>query len=251
MRDHGVSFGGPVVDTDKLRRWKNKVVGRLTGGLTGLAKQRNVNVLHGEGRFLSASHMVVAGPAGATILEYEYCIIAAGSESAMLPGLPDDPRVLDSTGALELGDLPDRMLVIGGGIIGLELATVYAALGVKVSVVELTDGLMPGCDRDLVRPLQKRIEKIYELIMLATAVTEVTANDHGINVKFDGKADPGPQTYDRVLVSVGRKPNGAEIDADKAGVHVDERGFIPIDKQMRIQSDFGKLRLPQPLMRAL
>ncbi len=233
MRDYGVSFGGPVIDTDKLRQWKNKVVARLTGGLTGLAKQRKVNVLHGEGRFLSASHMVVAGPEGATILEFEQCIIAAGSESAMLPGLPDDPRVIDSTGALELGDLPDRMLVIGGGIIGLEMATVYDALGVKVSVVELTDGLMPGCDRDLVRPLQKRIDKSYEHIMLGTAVKEVTASDKGIRVKFDGKADPGPLTYDRVLVSVGRKPNGAEIDADKAGVNVDERGFIPTDKQMR------------------
>ena len=233
MRDHGVSFGGPVIDTDKLRQWKNKVVARLTGGLTGLAAQRKVNVLHCEGRFLSVNHMVVTGPKGATILEFEQCIIAAGSESAMLPGLPDDPRIIDSTGALELGDLPDRMLVIGGGIIGLEMATVYAALGVKVSVVELTDSLMPGCDRDLVRPLQKCIEKSYEHIMLATAVKEVTAGNKGIKVRFDGKADPGLQTYDCVLVSVGRKPNGAEIDADKAGVYVDEGGFIPVDKQMR------------------
>ncbi len=234
MADCGIRFGTPEIDRDALRAWKDKVVNRLVGGLSSLAKQRAVNVLQGEGRFLSPHHLQVTGEQGDAVIAFRQCIIAAGSEVAMLPNLPDDPRIIDSTGALELRDLPERMLVVGGGIIGLEMACVYDALGVKMSVVELTDQLMPGVDKDLLRPFEKRIRSRYEAIMLKTSVTRLEAVADGIRVHFDGEQGPdGPQTYGLVLVAVGRKPNGAVIDAAKAGVTVDERGFIPVDRQQR------------------
>jgi dihydrolipoamide dehydrogenase len=228
MASAGIKFGEPQIDVTKLREWKNKVVGRLTGGLTTLAKQRKVEVIRGTGKFASPHEIEVDGKR----VSFAHCIIAAGSESVRLPGLPDDPRVIDSTGALEL-DLPKRLLVIGGGIIGLEMATVYSALGVKVTVVELTDGLMPGCDRDLVRPLEKRISKRYEKILVKTKVTKIEAQKEGLRVTFEGDGAPDPQTFGKVLVSVGRSPNGKLINAEAAGVLVNERGFIPVDHQMR------------------
>lgn len=245
MRTAGISFGEPKIDVSKLRDWKNKVVGKLTGGLTVLAKQRKVEVIRGTGRFVSAHEIGVnagatadaapaakANAAAKRTVSFANCIIAAGSESIRLPGLPDDPRIIDSTGALEL-DLPKRMLVVGGGIIGLEMATVYAALGVKVSVVELTDGLIPGCDRDLVRPLEKRIAKRYEQILVKTKVTKVEAQSDGLKVTFEGGKAPDAQLYDKVLIAVGRSPNGKLIGAEAAGVLVNDRGFIPVDRQMR------------------
>jgi dihydrolipoamide dehydrogenase len=238
MSDAGVEFGTPRIDTNKLRAWKNKVVGRLTGGLNVLAKQRKVDVIRGVGKFVSPREIEVAltTAAGARSetrkISFAHCVIAAGSEAIRLPTLPNDPRIIDSAGALEL-DLPKRMLVIGGGIIGLEMATVYDALGVKVSVVELTPGLMPGCDRDLVRPLEKRIAKRYEKIMISTKLTKVEALAEGIRVTFEGAEPIEPQLYDRVLVAVGRSPNGKLIGADAAGVLVNERGFVPVDRQMR------------------
>jgi len=209
------------------------VVERLTGGLGGLAKQRKVKVVQGTGQFLSPNHISVEHDGATQVIAFQQCIIAAGSQPAMIPGLPDDPRVIDSTGALELQDMPERMLVIGGGIIGLEMATVYDALGVKISVVELTKTLVPGCDPDLVRPLEKRIKARYEAIMKGVGVTSVEAQADGLLVSFEGNGAPEPQLYDKVLVAVGRAPNGNKIAADKAGVTVDERGFIAVDKQMR------------------
>jgi dihydrolipoyl dehydrogenase len=232
MGSAGVQFGKPQIDAAKLRDWKNKVVGKLTGGLATLAKQRKVEVIRGTGKFVSAHEIEVAGNGAPRRVSFAHCIIAAGSESARLPNLPDDPRIIDSTGALEL-DLPQRMLVVGGGIIGLEMATVYDALGVKVSVVELTDGLMPGCDRDLVRPLERRIAKRYERIMVKTKVAKAEAAKDGLRVTFEGEQQVEPQTYDRVLIAVGRSPNGRNIGADAAGVLVNERGFVPVDRQMR------------------
>jgi len=232
MAEHGIRFGEPEIDAARLRQWKDSVVARLTGGLESLARQRKVTVVHGSARFSSPHELAVTGGDGARRLSFDRCIIAAGSESVRLPGLPDDDRVIDSTAALEL-DLPARMLVIGGGIIGLEMATVYAALGVKVSVVEMTDGLMPGCDRDLVRPLERRIAARFERIMLGTRATSVEPAAEGLRVTFEGKGAPDPQLYGKVLVAVGRAPNGGGIAADAAGVVVDERGFIPVDRQMR------------------
>ncbi|HHQ14527.1 MAG TPA: dihydrolipoyl dehydrogenase, partial [Chromatiales bacterium] len=212
MAEHGIRFGKPEIDVDALRNWKEGVVGRLTGGLAGLAKQRKVDVVQGDGKFLSAHHLKVTGDQGEQVIAFRQCIIAAGSEPVRIPGLPDDPRVIDSTGALELKALPERMLVIGGGIIGLEMATVYDALGVKVSVVELLDQLMPGVDKDLLRPFEKRVRARYESIMLGTKVTKVEAMDDGIRVSFEGKQAPEPQAYGLVLVAVGRRPNGRVID---------------------------------------
>jgi dihydrolipoamide dehydrogenase len=257
MEHAGIKFGKPQIDVAKLRDWKNKVVGRLTGGLTTLAKQRKVEVIRGIGKFISPHEIeVIQGlgardsglgsesdlpkpqapspaPANETRrVSFAHCIIAAGSESVRLPGLPDDPRIIDSTGALEL-DLPKSLLVVGGGIIGLEMATVFDALGVKVTVVELTDGLMPGCDRDLVRPLEKRIAKRYEKILVKTKVTKVVAEKSGLRVTFEGEGAPKPSLFDKVLVAVGRSPNGKRINAEAAGVLVNERGFIPVDRQMR------------------
>jgi dihydrolipoyl dehydrogenase len=232
MGSAGVQFGKPQIDATKLREWKNKVVGKLTGGLATLAKQRKVEVIRGTGKFVSPHEIEVTSDGAKRRVSFAHCIIAAGSESIRLPNLPDDPRIIDSTGALEL-DLPQRMLVVGGGIIGLEMATVYDALGVKVSVVELTDGLMPGCDRDLVRPLERRTAKRYERIMVKTKVTKVEAAKEGLRVTFEGEPAQEPQVYDRVLIAVGRSPNGRNIGAEAAGVLVNERGFVPVDRQMR------------------
>lgn len=234
MGEHGIVFGEPVIDAAKLVGWKNAVIGQLTQGLAGLAKQRKVRVVTGVGQFVSANQIEVTGEKETVTVDFDQCIIAAGSEPMLLPGLPDDPRIIDSTGALELDPLPSSLLVVGGGIIGLEMATVYEALGVRVSVVELTETLMPGCDRDLVRPLEKRLRSRYAAIMLGTKVIGMAARDDGIAVSFEGKNAPdGPQVYDRVLVAVGRRPNGKLIGAEEAGVDVDERGFIGVDRQMR------------------
>ncbi len=232
MSELGVKFAEPEIDTEKLRSWKQSVVDRLTGGLAGLAKQRKVNVVQGTGTFVSPHHVRVEGESGSQVIAFNQCIIAAGSEPAMIPGLPDDPRIIDSTGALELGDMPKRMLVIGGGIIGLEMATVYDALGVQVSVVELTKTLVPGCDTDLVRVLEKRIKGKYEAIYKGVGVTGLEAKDDGLLVSFDGKGAPEPQLYDKVLVAVGRSANGNKIGAELAGVNVSDRGIIDVDKQM-------------------
>jgi dihydrolipoamide dehydrogenase len=231
---HGIRFGTPEIDVDGLRSWKDSVVGKLTGGLVGLAKQRKVQVVHGRAAFSSPNVLSVEGEDGTTAIGFRHAIIAAGSSVARLPGLPDDdPRLMDSTGALELRDVPEKLLVIGGGIIGLEMATVYDALGSRVTVVELMDALIPGCDKDLVRPLHKRIEARYEAIHLKTRVTALEATDDGLQATFEGGSSPEPQTYDRVLLAVGRRPNGHRVGAERAGVAVDERGFIPVDAQMR------------------
>jgi len=234
MGAHGLAFGEPKIDTLKLRNWKNGVVRQLTGGLDVLAKQRKVRVVRGTARFASPNQLEVDRDGGRETVDFDQCIIAAGSEPSVLPGMPSDPRIIDSTGALELSELPARMLVIGGGIIGLEMATVYDALGVKVSVVELTKTLLPGCDRDLVKPLEKRIAARYEAIMLGTRFTKMDAGPKGITVHFEGDNAPKePQVYGRVLVAVGRSANGRRIAAERAGVQVNERGLIAVDKQMR------------------
>jgi dihydrolipoyl dehydrogenase len=234
MAAHGVTFGKPTVDLDKLRNWKTSVVKKLTGGLKMLAKQRKVEVVTGTGKFVSPNIVEVKGEDGkAERIAFDQCIIAAGSEAVKLPGFPDDPRIMDSTGALELPKNVGRMLVIGGGIIGLEMACVYDALGTKVSVVELTPGLMPGADPDLVKPLEKRLRARYEAILVGTKVVKAEALKEGVRVTFEGAKAPEPQVYDRVLVAVGRAPNGKAIGAEAAGVKVTDRGFIPADKQLR------------------
>jgi dihydrolipoamide dehydrogenase len=234
MAAHGVAFGAPQVDLDKLRGWKNSVIRKLTGGLTGLAKQRKVEVLRGTGRFAGRRVMEVTAADGSQqLIGFDHCIIAAGSEVVKLPFVPEDPRIIDSTGALELAGIPQRMLVVGGGIIGLEMACVYDALGAKISVVELTDQLMPGADIDLVRPLEKRLKARYEQILLGTKVTKVEALTEGIRVSFEVGGQTTTSVYDRVLVAVGRVPNGRQINAAAAGITVNERGYIPVDKQMR------------------
>jgi dihydrolipoamide dehydrogenase len=234
MSEHGIVFEPPKIDAGRLRAWKSGVVRQLTGGLDTLAKQRKVRVVRGTARFVSPHEIEVENGEAREKIEFDQCIIAAGSEATMLPGVPSDPRIIDSTGALELGVLPERMLVVGGGIIGLEMATVYDALGVKVSVVELTKTLVAGCDRDLVRPLEKRIRPRYEAIMVGTRVASMTAGKDGISVRFEGDEAPGePQVYGLVLVAVGRNANGRRIGAERAGVEVDERGFISVDRQQR------------------
>ena len=230
MADHGVVFGEPDIDAEKLRDWKNEVVGKLTGGLTAMAKQRKVRVIEATAQFESAHRLRLDND---ETIEFEKCIIAAGSEPIMLPDLPDDPRIVDSTGALELAPLPERMLVVGGGIIGLEMACVYSALGTRVSVVELMDQLMPGTDKDLLRPFTKVVSERYETIMLKTRVTGMKATDAGIEVSFEGEGAPASEVYDRVLVAIGRRANGDKLAADKAGVEVDQRGLIEVDRQMR------------------
>ena len=232
-KGQGITFGEPQIDLDGLRSWKESVVARLTGGLDGLAKQRKVDVVRGTAKFTSPNVLRVEGADGGTTVSFDRCIIAAGSSAIRLPGVPDDPRVIDSTGALELEDVPDRLLIVGGGIIGLEMATVYDALGSQVTVVELMDQLIPGADKDLIRPLQKRITGRYESILLKTKVASIDAADDGLRVTFEGDKAPEPQTFDRVLLAVGRRPNGPQIGADAAGVLVDERGFIPVDRQLR------------------
>ncbi|MCW5624110.1 MAG: dihydrolipoyl dehydrogenase [Burkholderiales bacterium] len=235
MSHFGVAFGAPKIDLDQLRGWKEGIVGKLTKGLTGLAKQRKVEVVNGVGKFAAPNAIAVTAADGSVkTVTFDHCIIAAGSAVARIPGFPyDDPRVIDSTGALALQDVPKRLLVIGGGIIGLEMACVYDALGAKVTVVELADGLIPGADRDIVKPLHKRIEKRYEAILLKTKVAKLEATKAGLKATFEGDGAPEPQVYDRVLMAVGRRPNGREIGAENAGVTVNERGFIPVDKQQR------------------
>jgi dihydrolipoamide dehydrogenase len=235
MSAHGVKFAKPKIDLDALRSWKDSVVGQLTGGLTGLAKARKVTTVRGMGRFTGPNMIEVTGDEGTKTVSFDQCIIAAGSEPVELPFIPhDDPRVLDSTGALELADVPKRMLILGGGIIGLEMACVYDALGSKITVVEFMDQLMPGADKDMVKPLHTRIGKRYEKIMLKTKVTAMEAQKKGLKVTFeDDKGKVTTDTFDKVLVSVGRRPNGNLINAEAAGVAVDERGFIAVDNQQR------------------
>jgi dihydrolipoamide dehydrogenase len=231
---HGIAFGKPTIDLDKLRSFKDKVVGKLTGGLAQMAKARKVRTVTGVGTFISPNEMEVQTAEGTRLIRFQNAIIAAGSQSVKLPSFPwDDERVIDSTGALELRDVPKKMLVVGGGIIGLEMATVYAGLGSEVTVVELADQLMPGADLDLVKPLQGRIAKRYKGIHLKTKVVAAKATKQGIEITFEGDSIPETTVYDRVLVSVGRSPNGNKIGADKAGVEVSDRGFIPVDRQMR------------------
>ena len=230
MAEHGVTFGKPVIDGEKLRGWKDEVIAKLTGGLTAMAKQRKVRVVNGLAKFDSSNRLRLDND---ETIDFKHCIIAAGSEPFMLPGLPDDPRIVDSTGALELTPIPKKMLVVGGGIIGLEMACVYSALGTDVSVVELTDSLMPGTDPDLLRPFMKIIKKRYQSIMVSTKVTGMRATTPGIEVSFEGDKAPSVSVYDRVLVAVGRRANGGLLDADKAGVAVDRQGIIAVDKQMR------------------
>ncbi|VVE82100.1 dihydrolipoyl dehydrogenase [Pandoraea sputorum] len=232
---HGISFAKPEVDLDKLRAYKESVVGKLTSGLAGMAKMRKVEVVTGVGAFLDANHVEVVGKDGKkTVVKFAQAIIAAGSQAVKLPFLPEDPRIVDSTGALELRQIPKKMLVIGGGIIGLEMATVYSALGAEIDVVEMLDGLMQGADRDLVKVWQKMNDKRFGRVMLKTKTVGAEAKADGIYVKFEGEAAPAePQRYDLVLVAVGRSPNGKKIGAEKAGVVVGDRGFISVDKQMR------------------
>jgi len=230
----GITFGKPKVEIDKLRTWKAGVVGKLTKGLTGLAKQRKIQVVTGRGEFESPNTLRVETAEGAKTIAFDHCIIAAGSSVARIPGFPyDDKRIVDSTGALELVEIPKRMLVIGGGIIGLEMATVYDALGSKITVVELMDALIPGADKDIVKVLEKRISKRYEKILLKTKVSKIEAQTNGLTVTFDAAGTTSTDTFDAVLMAVGRRPNGREIKAEAAGVTVNERGFIPVDKQLR------------------
>ena len=234
MRTHGIDFGAPKIELPKLLEWKNKVVGKLVGGLSVLAKQRKVEVVQGTGKFASPHVMEVTRADGKVEkIRFEQCIIAAGSEPIKLPFIPEDPRVIDSTGALELGGVPSRLLVIGGGIIGLEMATVYASLGAKLSVVELTPQLMPGADPDLVKPLEKRLKARYEQILLNTKVTAVAAKPEGLEVTFEDANGRRNDTFDRVLVAVGRTTNGKRIGLENADIDVSDRGVIPVDKQMR------------------
>lgn len=232
---HGVEFGKPKLDIAKIRDFKNGTIKKLTGGLAMMAKQRGVQIVTGEGQFVDAKKIAVTKDGKVTEVTFDNCIIAAGSLPVKLPFVPEDPRVLDSTSALELGQTDAELLVLGGGIIGLEMATVYRALGAKISIVEMMDQLIPGADRDVVMPLHKRLEKRYESIMLKTSVTKVEAKKDGLWVTFEGEQAPkeNPKRFDRILVAVGRRPNGKLISAEKAGVKVDERGFIPVDNQMK------------------
>ena len=234
MAAHGVSFGAPKIDIDKLRSFKNKVVAQLTGGLGSMAKQRKVRIVEGTGMFVSPNELEVQTKDGVKLIRFENAIIAAGSQSVKLPSFPwDDERIVDSTGALELKEVPKKLLVVGGGIIGLEMATVYSALGSEVTVVEFMDQIIPGTDADLIRPLSQRLGKRLKGIHLKTKVVEAKATKKGIEVSYEGDSIPATTLFDRVLVSVGRSPNGGKIGADKAGVAVTERGFINVDSQMR------------------
>lgn len=235
MSEHGLDFGKPIFDFQKIRNYKDTVTKKLTGGLTMMAKQRKVEIVTGYGRFTSDKSIEVETAAGKVVVKFENCIIAAGSLPVKLPFIPEDPRVMDSTSALYLEKPDCKLLVLGGGIIGLEMATVYNSLGAKVSIVEMMDQIIPGADKDVVAPLYKRISKRYESIMLKTKVTKVEAKTDGLYVTFEGENAPkeNPKRFDRILVAVGRTPNGKKIDAEKAGVKVDERGYIPADKYMR------------------
>lgn len=234
MAAHGVTFGEPKIDLDKIRGWKDSVVSQLTKGLSGMAKMRKVNFVQGYGKFTGANTLEVEGKDGITVINFDNAIIAAGSEPVSLPFIPqDDPRVIDSTGALEMADIPEKMLVLGGGIIGLEMGTVYRSLGSQIDVVEFLDQLVPAADKDIIKIYQKFIKDKFN-VMLGTKVTAVEAKKDGLYVTFEGKQAPAEAVrYDKVLVAVGRRPNGSLVAADKAGVTVDERGFINVDKQMR------------------
>jgi len=234
MKANGVTFGKPKIDLPAINQFKNKVVGKLTGGLSGLAKQRKVTVVHGVAEFIDQSNIQVDSKGETTRIKFEHCIIAAGSQPTEIPSFPnDDPRLMDSTGALELHDVPKKLLIVGGGIIGLEMATVYHALGSEITVVEFMDSLIPGCDKDLIRGLTKIISKRYKAILLNTKVSGIKAQKNGLKVSFEGDKAPAPALFSKVLVAVGRRPNGHKIGADKAGVNVDDAGFIAVDKQMR------------------
>lgn len=234
LKELGIDLGANTSpDKINVANWKDSVINKLTGGLKAMAKQRGVEVINGYGQFKSANTLVVEGSNSTTIISFDNAIIAAGSQAAMIPGLPDDPRIMDSTDALLLNEIPKRLLVIGGGIIGLEMATVYDALGSKVTVVEMLDSLVVGCDKDIVRPFQKHINKRYENIYLNTAVKEIKANKKSIKVSFEGKGVPEHDNFDAVLVAVGRRPNGNKIGAESANITVDEQGFIPVDDQQR------------------
>ncbi len=230
---YGIQFGRPEIDIGRLRSWKESIVGKLTKGLSMLARQRRVTTLHGTGRFVNPHLIGIETPEGIKTVSFDHCIIAAGSSAARIPGFPDDERIIDSTGALALAGIPERMLILGGGIIGLEMATVYHALGARISIVERMAQLIPGADADLVKPLHKRLKDECEAIYLNTSVSRIESDKAGLQVFFEGEQVPGPQRYDRVLVAVGRRPNGKLINAEAAGVNVDERGFIAVDKQMR------------------
>jgi len=234
MKANGVTFGKPKIDLKGINGFKDKVVGKLTGGLAGLAKQRKVKVVQGVGQFIGPNNLQVEKDGKTTNIAFQNCIIAAGSQATEIPSFPnDDPRLMDSTDALLLEEVPKKLLVVGGGIIGLEMATVYHALGSEITVVEFMDTLIPGCDKDLLRGLNKIISKRYKAIHLKTKVSEIKAQKNGLKVTFEGDKAPEPAIFDRVLVAVGRRPNGHKIGADKAGVEVDEAGFIAVDKQMR------------------
>lgn len=232
---HGITFSAPEVNLEKLRAWKNTVIKRLTTGLKGLAKRRKVELISGVGKFVSAQQIEVQTVQGKVLVNFEQAIIAAGSSSMKLPFIPNDPRVMDSTAALELPDVPSQMLVIGGGVIGLEMATVYHTLGSKISVVEFMDQLLPGIDKDIVKPLHQTLAKKYSQIMLSTKVTQVEAKADGLWVSFADKNDNAlpEQRFDRILLSVGRRPNGKEIGAENAGIAVDQKGFISVDNKQR------------------
>jgi len=234
MASHGVTFGAPEIDLDKIRSWKDSVIAQLTGGLSGMAKARKVTTVSGYGKFTGSNTIAVEGEDGTTTITFDNAIIAAGSSVVNLPFIPtDDPRVIDSTGALALEDIPENMLVLGGGIIGLEMGTVYSSLGSNVSVVEFADQLVPAADKDIVRVYNNYVKKRFD-IMLSTKVVGVEAKDDGLYVTFEGKKAPAdPVRYDKILVAVGRKPNGHLVDADKAGVNVDERGFINVTNELR------------------
>jgi dihydrolipoamide dehydrogenase len=233
--DNGITFSKPKIDIDKVRSWKAGVTKTLNDGLAGLAKQRKVTVVYGLGKFISANSIQVEASDGTiTTIQFEQAIIAVGSHPTKIPSFPyDDPRLMDSTDALELKKIPKKLLIVGGGIIGLEMATVYHALGSEISVVELMDQIIPGCDKDLITPLFRRIKKQYKNIWLETKVTSIKAESKGLKVSFDGKDAPESELFDSVLVAVGRQPNGKAINAEKAGITVDERGFIAVDKQQR------------------
>lgn len=235
LEEHGVTFGKPKLDLDKIRAFKGSVVSRLTKGLKALAKQREVEVVQGTGRFDSAHTLVVDTGEEETRIEFEQAIVAAGSRGIRIPGIPwDDPRIMDSTGALQLQDIPKRLLVIGGGIIGLEMAMVYGALGSQLTIVEMLDGLIPGCDRDLVKPLERRLKRRYKAVIhLGTKVTEIKPLKGGLKAAFEGGKEPAPATFDRVLVAVGRRANSDRIGIEAAGLRMDERGFVIVDGQQR------------------
>jgi dihydrolipoyl dehydrogenase len=233
LKEHGIDLGSKIPDPKPVRAWTESVINKLTSGLKSMSKQRKVEIVHGTGKFTSANAIEVDNNGEKKTITFDHAIIAAGSQATKLPSMPDDPRIMDSTDALLLENIPKRMLVIGGGIIGLEMATVYASLGCKITIVEMLDSLIAGCDKDIVRPLQKRIKKLYENIYLKTAVTSVKAMKSGLEVCFDGKGAPEKDKFDAILVAVGRQPNGNKINADKAGVNVNERGFIPVDDQQR------------------